>query len=157
MNLGRPKEPYTRWGADSQCYGAILRRRRAAHCKVQEPPVVSCATRAQQLLRRATVWLQTWAEKCGGGCCAPFRGTGLGSHLIQCCLAEAYLRTMWHLDPSNHLAIIHQRYTDRQTGQIEQRSHSIGRTVTCNGRPKRLNRSRWRLGYVLRWAQESMH
>jgi len=45
--------------------------------------------------------------------------------------AEVYLRTKWHLDPSNHLATIHQRY--RQTGQ---RSCSKGRTVTCNGRPK---------------------
>jgi len=72
------------------------------------------------------------------GCCAPFCGAGLGSHLIQCCLAEAYIRTKWHLGPSNRLAIIslHQRYTDKQTGQIEQRSHSIRRTVTCNGRPK---------------------
>ena len=35
---------------------------------------ISC-TRAQQLLRWPTVWLQwTWAEKWGGGCCAHFRG-----------------------------------------------------------------------------------
>jgi len=48
--------------------------------------------------------------------------------------AEANLRTKWHLDSSNHLATIglHQRY--RQTAG--QRSHSIGRTVTCNGRPE---------------------
>ena len=43
--------------------------------------------------------------------------------------AEAYLRTKWHLDPSNRLATIHQRYrqTDRQT---RQRYDSIGRTVS---------------------------
>jgi len=30
--------------------------------------------------------------------------------------AEAYLRTKWHLDPSNRLATIHQRFRqDRQT------------------------------------------
>ena len=43
--------------------------------------------------------------------------------------AKACLHTKWHLDPSNRLATIHQRY--RQTGQ---RCRSIGRTVTC--RPK---------------------
>jgi len=32
--------------------------------------------------------------------------------------AEAYLRAKFHLDPSNHLATVHQRYRqDRQTGQ----------------------------------------
>jgi len=41
--------------------------------------------------------------------------------------AEAYFSTKWHLDASNHLSTIHQRY--RQT----QRSCS---TDTCNGRPK---------------------
>ena len=41
--------------------------------------------------------------------------------------AEAYLRTKWHLDPSNRLATIH---PTSQTGQAErQRSDSIGRTV----------------------------
>jgi len=48
--------------------------------------------------------------------------------------AETYLRTKWHLDPSNPLTTIHQRY--RQTGQTEQWSRSIGLTVTCNGRPE---------------------
>jgi len=46
-----------------------------------------------------------------------------------------------HLDPSNRLATIHTPKLqadkqDRQTGQAEQRFRSIGRTVTCNGRPK---------------------
>jgi len=40
---------------------------------------------------------------------------------------EAYIRTKWHLDPSNRLTTIHQRY--RQTGQTGQRSCSIRRTV----------------------------
>ena len=37
----------------------------------------------------------------------------LGLHLTQCLLAEAYLHTKSHLDPSNHLATIHEHY--RQT------------------------------------------
>jgi len=45
--------------------------------------------------------------------------------------AEAYLRAKFHLDPSNRLATVHQRY--RQTGQDRQidrqRSDSTGRTV----------------------------
>jgi len=49
---------------------------------------------------------------------------------------DAYLRAKFHLDPSNRLATIHQRYRDR-TGQTDrQRSDSIGRTVFTNGRPK---------------------
>ena len=40
---------------------------------------------------------------------------------------ETYFRTMFHLDPSNRLATIHQCH--RQTGKDRQRSHSIGRTV----------------------------
>jgi len=42
--------------------------------------------------------------------------------------AEAYLHAKFHLDPSNRLATIHQRYRqDRQTDR--QRSDSVGRTV----------------------------
>jgi len=42
-----------------------------------------------------------------GGCCAPFReGAGFPSNNVAC--AEAYLRTKWHIDPSNRLATIHQ-------------------------------------------------
>jgi len=45
--------------------------------------------------------------------------------------AEAYLHAKFHLDPSNRLATIHQRYS--QTGQTDrqdrQRIDSIGRTV----------------------------
>ena len=42
--------------------------------------------------------------------------------------AEAYLHAMFHLDPSNRLATVHERH--RQTGQTDrQRTDSIGRTV----------------------------
>jgi len=40
-------------------------------------------------------------------------GGELGPHLTQCRLAEAYLRTKWHLDPSSRLATI---YTDQKLG-----------------------------------------
>jgi len=43
--------------------------------------------------------------------------------------AEACLRAKFHLDPSNRLAAIHQRYRQDGTGQTGQRSDSIGRTV----------------------------
>jgi len=40
-------------------------------------------------------------------------------HLTQCTRAEAYLHAKFHLDPSNRLATVHQRYrqdkTSRQT------------------------------------------
>ena len=42
-------------------------------------------------------------------------------------MAEAYLRAKFHLDLSNHLATVHERY--RQDRQDRQRSDSIGRTV----------------------------
>jgi len=42
-------------------------------------------------------------RKLGGGCRAPFLGE-LGPHVTRCGLAEAYLRTRWHLDPSSRLA-----------------------------------------------------
>ena len=74
---------------------------------------------AQQLLRWATVWPQeTWAENYG--VTVPLSvGDWLPiQHNVAC--AEAYLRTKWHLDPSNHLATIRQRCgqtdtTDRTT------------------------------------------
>jgi len=47
-------------------------------------------------------------------------------------LASAYLRTKWHLDPSNRLVTIHQRYkTHRQTTVREHRANRF-----TNGRPK---------------------
>jgi len=70
--------------------------------------------------------------KIGG--CVPFLEWGkLGSHLTQCRLGRsAYLRTMWHLDLSNRLATIHQRYKQTDTladRQDRRRSSIIGRTV----------------------------
>ena len=62
----------------------------------------------------------------------PFGEGELGPHLTQGGRAEAYLRAKFHLDPSNRLATIYQRY--RQTGQ--DRTDRIGRTVFSNGRPK---------------------
>jgi len=50
------------------------------------------------------------------GAAVPLLGRELGYHLTQCACAKAYLCTKWHLDPSNRLATIYQRYkTDRQT------------------------------------------
>ena len=40
---------------------------------------------------------------------------------------EAYLHAKFHLDPSNRLATVHERY--RQDRQDRQRTDSIGRTV----------------------------
>ena len=85
------------------------------------------------------VWPQwTWADKWEKGCCTS--SGGAGPHLTQCGLSrasEAYLHAQLHLDLSNRLATIHQRYrqTDR-TGQEVQRSDSIGRTVLQTVAPK---------------------
>ena len=47
--------------------------------------------------------------------------------------AEAYLHAKFHLDPSDRLATIHERYRPDRTGQTDrqdrQRSDSIRRTV----------------------------
>jgi len=45
--------------------------------------------------------------------------------------AEAYLHAKFHLDPSNRLATVHERYrqTDRTDRRDRQRTDSIGRTV----------------------------
>jgi len=69
-----------------------------------------------------------------GGGCAPFFGGELGPHLTQCGLGRVYRHAMFHFDPCNRLATIHQRcrQTDR-TDRTGQRSDSIGRTVF--GRP----------------------
>jgi len=66
-------------------------------------------------------------RKVGRGCYAPFCGAELGPHLTQCGMGDAYLHTKWNLDPSNRLAIVHQRH--RQRDRQTQRSDSIGRTV----------------------------
>jgi len=62
-----------------------------------------------------------------GGCAPLGRGAGSLSNTMWPG-AKAYLCAKFHLDPSNRLATIYQRY--RQTGQTNrQRSHSIGRSV----------------------------
>jgi len=60
-----------------------------------------------------------YGPKIGGGC-APLGKGELGPHLTQCGQTEAYLHVKFHLDPSNRLATVQQRYredrqTDRQT------------------------------------------
>ena len=59
-----------------------------------------------------------------------FGGGELGPYLTQCGLGRVYHHAMFHFDPCNRLATIHQRYrqTDR-TDRTGQRSDSIGRTV----------------------------
>jgi len=64
-----------------------------------------------------------WPKIGGGELCPFMRGAGSPSNIC----AEAYLHTKWHLDPSTHLATIHQCHG--QTKQTGQRSDSIGRTV----------------------------
>jgi len=71
-------------------------------------------------------------RKLGG--CAPLGDGELGPHLTQyVARANAYLQAKFHLDPSNRLATVHERYRqtgqDRQDIQDRQRSDSIGRTV----------------------------
>ena len=56
-----------------------------------------------------------YGPKIGG--CAPLGEGELGPHLINVAGVEAYLHAMFHLDPSNRLATIHQRH--RQTGQTD--------------------------------------
>jgi len=77
---------------------------------------------------------KVWGQ---GGCCAPF-GRELGSHLMlmtQCHLGRAlplYQVLSWSTQPFGQYINV----TDRHIGQTGKRSRSIGRTVTCNGRPK---------------------
>jgi len=66
------------------------------------------------------------------GCCAPFVGE-LGPHLTQCGLGQglhSYQVASWSIQPFGY------NTATLQTGQTRQRSHSIGRTVTCNVSPK---------------------
>jgi len=82
------------------------------------------------------VWPQrTWAENWGLHAPLPLQGGEPGPHISQWpktrpTCGSAYLHAKLHLDPSNCLATIHQRYKQTgQTGQDRQRSHSIRRTV----------------------------
>ena len=71
-----------------------------------------------------------YGPKIGG--CAPLGEGDLGPHLAQSGQAEAYLRAKFHVDPSNRLVTVHQRYRgDRQDRQTAQTTipYSIGRTV----------------------------
>jgi len=55
-------------------------------------------------------------RKLGGEAALLWEGE-LGPHLTQCGQGEAYLHAEFHLDPSNRLATVHERY--RQTGQTD--------------------------------------
>ena len=85
------------------------------------------------ILIHPAVWPH--GPKIGGLC--PF-GEELGPYVTQCGQGRGLLHTKWRLDPSNRLATIHQRYTDRQTRQDRQRSDSIGRTVLRTVAPKEM-------------------
>ena len=64
------------------------------------------------------------------GALPPLGERELGPHLTQCARVDAYLRAKLHLDPSNRLSTIHQRYRHTEQDRTErQRSDSIGRTV----------------------------
>jgi len=70
------------------------------------------------ILIHPPVWpQQTWAENWGA---VPLWRRGswvpIWSNVAR---AAAYLHDKFHLDPSNHLATIHHRYRDRQTGQTD--------------------------------------
>jgi len=75
---------------------------------------------------------QTWTENLRGA--VPLlSGSWVPKtpHLTQYGRAEAYLHAEFHIDPSNRLARIHQRYrqTAQEYRQERQSSDSIGRTV----------------------------
>jgi len=66
-----------------------------------------------------------YEPKIGGLCSFGVGGAGAWvpiQHIVSG--AEAYLHAKFHLDPSNRLATVHERY--RQTGQ---RTNSTGRTL----------------------------
>jgi len=62
-------------------------------------------------------------------CPFPWGGAGSSSNTMSPG-AEVYFRTKWHLDPSNRLATIHQRY--RQT----ENRPKIGKTATFSSKIK---------------------
>jgi len=53
-----------------------------------------------------------WAEK-WRGTAVPLSVRELDPHLTQCRLGRGLPPTKWHLDPSNRLATIHERYSQR--------------------------------------------
>ena len=61
----------------------------------------------------AAIWpQQIWAEN---WVCAPLGEGELGPHLTQCVRGQGLPACQVHLDPSNHLATVHEGH--RQTGQ----------------------------------------
>jgi len=85
-----------------------------------------------------------YGPKIGGLC--PCGEGELDPHLTQCGQGRGlYLHAKFHLDPSNRLATVHERYrqTGRQTGQTGQRTDSIGRTVlqTVAQKPRYISNS----------------
>ena len=75
--------------------------------------------------------------------------------------AEAYPHAKFHLDSSNRLATVHQRFrqdrqTDRQTGQTDrQRSDSIWRTVLQTVAQKLASHAAKSFQLLVCWTPES--
>jgi len=90
-------------------------------------------TRAQQLLKWATVWPQhTWAEKLGGSCCAPFHGgAGFPSNTMSPEPRPTSIPSGILIHPT--IWPQYTSFTERQTGHP---SRSTGWTVMCNCHPK---------------------
>ena len=84
------------------------------------------ATRAQHLLRWATVPEQSGLKSGGGAAVSISVGESWVPVQHNVVWDEAYLRTKWHLDPSNHLATIH-RFRE---------TYSTDNGPTAYGRPK---------------------
>jgi len=78
-----------------------------------------------------------------GGLYVPLWGGELGPHLTQCGQGRD-LSVKFHLDPSNRLATVHERY--RQTDRTGQLSHILGRTVLQTVDPKRVKLDILKLG-----------
>jgi len=67
-------------------------------------------------------------RKLGWGC-VPLREGSWVPILHNVTKTEAYLHAKFHLDPSNHLATIHQRHRQDRMREDRQRPDSIRRTV----------------------------
>jgi len=89
------------------------------------------------ILIHPAVWpQQTLAENREG--VVPLFWGELGPHLTQCGRGLGYLHTEFHLDPSNRLATIHQRYghTGQSDGQDRTTVRQHRTNCFTNGRPK---------------------
>ena len=70
------------------------------------------------ILSHAAIWpQQTWAENLG---CVPLGRGSWVPILHNVARAEAYLHAKFHLDPSNRLATVHERYRQTDNGLIAQ-------------------------------------